>query len=152
VGPHGEEIHTDEMGRVRVHFHWDRESLMNEKSSAWIPVARPAAGAAEGFVSIPRVGQEVIISFLNGDPDQPVIIGLVHTITQGLPSTLPANKTESVWKSRSTPGGGGFNEVAFRDAAGQELFRMRAERDFEWYTGNDRFEYVVRDMELKVAR
>lgn len=129
VGPPGEEIHCDEFGRVRVHFHWDRESKMDDDSSCWLHVSHPWAGAAYGAVNLPRVGQEVLVDFLGGDPDRPVIVGRVYTNLQKVPYKLPDHKTQSGWKSHSTGGGGGYNEIMFEDAKGRELVRMQAEKD-----------------------
>jgi type VI secretion system secreted protein VgrG len=139
VGPKGEEIHTDEFGRVRVHFHWDRESQMDEKSSCWIHVSQPWGGAGYGGTSLPRVGQEVLVDFLGGDPDRPVIVGRVYTNLQKTPYKLPDNKTQSGWRSNSTGGGGGggYNEMMFEDAAGKELVRMQAEKDLQKLVKND---------------
>jgi type VI secretion system secreted protein VgrG len=153
VGPAGEEIHTDEFGRVRVHFHWDRESKMNEKSSCWIHVSQPWGGAGYGGMNLPRIGQEVIVDFLGGDPDRPVIVGRMYTNLQKAPYTLPANKTQSGWKSNSTGGGGGYNEIMFEDAGGSELVRMQAEKDLHKLVkhdedvtiGNDRTKQVGHD-------
>jgi type VI secretion system secreted protein VgrG len=159
VGPPGEEIHCDEFGRARVHFHWDRESRMDDKSSCWIPVSQPWAGTGYGGVSLPRVGQEVIVDFLGGDPDRPIIVGRVYTNLQKVPFGLPANKTQSGWKSNSTQGTGGYNEIMFEDVAGKELVRVQAERDLnklvkndETVTiGNDRTKNVGRDDSLTVG-
>jgi len=129
VGPKGEEIHTDEFGRVRVHFHWDRESSMNEKSSCWIHVGQGWAGAGFGTTHLPRVGQEVLVDFLSGDPDRPIIVARVYTNTQKTPYKLPDHKTQTGWKSNSTGGTGGYNEIMFEDMGGRELVRMQAERD-----------------------
>lgn len=129
VGPAGEEIHCDEFGRVRVHFHWDRLSKRNEASSCWIPVSQPWSGAGYGGSNLPRVGQEVLIEFLSGDPDRPIITGRVYTNLQKTPYKLPDNKTQSGWKSSSTGGTGGYNELMFEDKQGSELLRMQAERD-----------------------
>ena len=137
VGPPGEEIHVDEFGRIRVHFHWDRESAMNERSSCWIPVSQPWGGAGYGNVSLPRIGQEVIVDFLSGDPDRPVVIGRVQTNLQKPPYKLPENKTQSGWKSNSTGGGGGYNELMFEDASGRELVRIQAEKDLHELVKND---------------
>ncbi|MRG92977.1 type VI secretion system Vgr family protein [Polyangium spumosum] len=137
VGPPGEEIHCDEFGRVRVHFHWDRESRMDDNSSCWIHVSHPWGGAGFGGMNIPRVGQEVIVDFLGGDPDRPVIIGRVYTNLQKVPYKLPDNKTQSGWKSNSTTNTGGYNELMFEDAAGKELLRMQAERDMSTLVKND---------------
>jgi len=159
VGPAGEEIHVDELGRVRVHFHWDAESGMNDESSCWIPVCHPWAGTGFGMVNIPRIGQEVIVDFLGGDPDRPVVVGRVYTSTQKVPYSLPGNKTQSGWKSNSTGGGGGYNEIMFEDAGGQELFRVQAEKDLaklvkhdETVTiGHDRTKFVGNDDSLTVG-
>jgi type VI secretion system secreted protein VgrG len=153
VGPAGEEIHADEFGRVRVQFHWDREGAMNEKSSCWIPVSQPWGGAGYGGTNLPRVGQEVLVDFLGGDPDRPMITGRVYTNLQKTPYKLPANKTQSGWKSNSSPTTGGYNELMFEDAAGQELLRMQAEKDLHKLVkhdeavviGNDRTKQIGRD-------
>jgi len=137
VGPAGEEIHTDEFGRVRVHFHWDRESKMDDNSSTWIHVSQPWSGGGFGGVNLPRIGQEVLVEFLGGDPDRPVIVGRVYTNLQKVPYTLPGNKTQSGWKSNSSPSTGGYNELMFEDAAGKELLRMQAEKDLSKLVKND---------------
>ena len=137
VGPGGEEIHTDEFGRVRVQFHWDREGTRDENSSCWIHVSQPWGGAGFGGSSLPRIGQEVIVDFLGGDPDRPVITGRVYTNLQKTPYKLPANKTQSGWKSNSSPTNGGYNELMFEDKAGGELLRMRAEKDMASRINND---------------
>ncbi len=159
VGPAGEEIHTDEFGRVRVHFHWDRESQMNEKSSCWIHVSQPWGGAGYGGVNLPRIGQEVLVDFLGGDPDRPIMVGRVYTNLQKVPYGLPANKTQSGWKSSSSPQTGGYNEIMFEDAAGKELVRMQAEKDLnklvkhdeEHVVGNDRARLVGHDESVTVG-
>jgi type VI secretion system secreted protein VgrG len=137
VGPAGQEIHTDEFGRVRVHFHWDRESGMDENSSCWIHVSQPWGGAGYGGSNLPRIGQEVLVDFLGGDPDRPVITGRVYTNLQKSPYKLPDNKTQSGWKSSSSPATGGYNEIMFEDAAGLELVRMQAEKDLHKLVKND---------------
>jgi type VI secretion system secreted protein VgrG len=137
VGPVGEEIHTDEFGRVRVHFHWDRESKMDDNSSCWIHVSQTWGGAGYGGTNLPRIGQEVLVDFLGGDPDRPVIVGRVYTNLQRTPYKLPDNKTQSGLKSNSTGGGGGFNELMFEDAAGKELVRMQAEKDLKKLVKNN---------------
>ncbi|NUQ74536.1 MAG: type VI secretion system tip protein VgrG [Polyangiaceae bacterium] len=161
AGPPGEEIHTDEFGRVRVHFHWDRESKMDENSSCWIHVSQSWGGAGYGGTNLPRVGQEVLVDFLGGDPDRPVIVGRVYTNLQKTPYKLPDNKTQSGWKSQSSPGGGpsNYNEIMFEDKKGQELVRMQAEKDLnklvkhdEQVTiGNDRTKQVGHDDALTVG-
>lgn len=137
VGPSGEEIHTDEFGRVRVQFHWDREGSRDENSSCWIHVSQPWGGAGFGGSNLPRIGQEVIVDFLGGDPDRPVITGRVYTNLQKTPYKLPVNKTQSGWKSNSSPSNGGYNEMMFEDKAGSELLRMRAEKDMNTRVNND---------------
>ena len=137
VGPAGEEIHTDEFGRVRVQFHWDRYGKQDENSSCWIHVSQPWGGSGYGGSSLPRIGQEVIVDFLGGDPDRPVITGRVYTGLQQTPYKLPANKTQSGWKSNSSPSNGGFNELMFEDMAGSELLRMRAEKDMTSRVNHD---------------
>ncbi len=131
VGPPGEEIHTDAMGRVRVEFPWDREGESDEKSSCFLRVSQAWAGPGYGIVAVPRVGEEVLVTFFDGDPDQPVIVGRVHNGTAPPPQPLPANKTKSVWRTSSTPGGGGYSEIALDDRKGDELVALRAERDYE---------------------
>jgi type VI secretion system secreted protein VgrG len=152
VGPAGEEIHTDEFGRVRVHFHWDRESQMDQNSSCWIHVSQPWGGTGYGGVNLPRIGQEVLVDFLGGDPDRPVIVGRVYTNLQKVPYQLPDNKTQSGWKSNSTNQTGGYNELMFEDAAGQELLRMQAEKDHHKLVKNDEEHTVGRDRTRQVKR
>jgi type VI secretion system secreted protein VgrG len=145
VGPAGEEIHTDEFGRIRVHFHWDRESRFDDNSSCWIPSSQPWSGTGFGGMNLPRVGQEVIVDFLGGDPDRPVIVGRLYTNTQKVPYKLPENKTQSGWKSMSSPGGGGFNELSFEDKKGSELLNMQAERDMHELVKHDQTHTVGND-------
>ncbi len=160
VGPAGEEIHVDEFGRVRVHFHWDRESQMDERSSCWLHVSQPWGGTGFGGSALPRVGQEVIVDFLGGDPDRPIITGRVYTNLQKTPYKLPDNKTQSGLKSNSTNKTGGYNELMFEDAAGRELVRMQAEKDLNKLVkhdedvtiGNDRTKQIGRDDSHDVGR
>jgi type VI secretion system secreted protein VgrG len=142
VGPPGEEIHTDEFGRVRVQFHWDREGHRDENSSCWIHVSQPWSGAGYGGSNLPRVGQEVIVDFLGGDPDRPVITGRVYTNLQKTPYRLPENKTRSGWRSNSSPSTGGYNELMFEDRAGNELVHMRAERNMTTQVNQDHFSNI----------
>jgi len=131
VGPAGEEIWTDEFGRVRVQFDWDRLGERNEKSSCWVRVSQVWAGAKWGAIHIPRIGQEVIVEFLDGDPDRPIITGRVYNADNMPPYDLPANQTQSGIKSRSSKGGtaNNFNELRFEDKKGQEELHMQAEKD-----------------------
>jgi type VI secretion system secreted protein VgrG len=158
VGPPGEEIHTDELGRVRVQFHWDREGKMDDGSSCWIHVSQPWSGTGFGAIYLPRVGQEVIVDFLGGDPDRPIITGRVYTGLQKTPYKLPEHKTQSGWKSSSTGQTGGYSEIMFEDLAGKELVRVQAERDWtklvkhdeDAVVGHDRSRLVRHDEKLTV--
>lgn len=131
VGKKGEEIWTDEYGRVRLHFHWDREGPANEGSSCWVRVSQVWAGDQWGAMHIPRIGQEVIVSFLEGDPDRPIVTGRVYNASSMPPYELPANQTQSGIKSRSTKGGtpDNFNEIRFEDMKGEEELFMQAEKN-----------------------
>ncbi|MDI1436435.1 type VI secretion system Vgr family protein [Polyangium sorediatum] len=129
VGPKGEEIYTDEYGRVRVQFHWDRDGKYDETSTCWIRVSQGWAGAAYGMMTIPRIGQEVLVGFWEGNPDEPVIVGRLYNGKNRVPYKLPDEKTKSTWKTNSSPTTGGFNEIMFEDKAGKELFFVQAQRD-----------------------
>ena len=131
VGPKGEEIYTDEYGRVKVQFHWDREGQRNESSSCWIRVSQVWADKQWGAIHIPRIGQEVIVDFLEGDPDQPIITGRVYNGANLPPYALPDNQTQSGIKSRSSKGAGAanFNEIRFEDKKGEEEVYVHAEKD-----------------------
>ena len=129
VGPDNEEIYTDEHGRIKVQFHWDRKGKKNEKSSCWIRVCQMWAGQSWGTMFIPRKGMEVVVDFLEGDPDRPIVIGCVYHAQNPPPYTLPKDKTKSTIKSRSTTGGGGFNEICFEDKKGKEELFTHAQRN-----------------------
>ena len=131
VGPKGEEIWTDQFGRVKVHFYWDRHDQSNENSSCWIRVSQSWAGKNWGSMQIPRIGQEVIVSFLEGDPDRPIITGRVYNAEQTVPYDLPENATQSGMKSRSSKGGtpANFNEIRMEDKKGAEQLYIHAERN-----------------------
>jgi type VI secretion system secreted protein VgrG len=152
VGPAGEEIHVDEFGRVRVQFHWDREGKRNERSSCWIHVSQPWAGAGFGGTNLPRVGQEVIVDFLGGDPDRPVITGRVYTNLQKTPYSLPEHKTRSGWRSNSSPAYGGYNELMFEDRAGAELVHLRAQRNLSTQVNNDDFSSIGHNRSTSVGQ
>ncbi len=147
VGPDGEEIFTDEYGRVKVQFHWDRLGKKNENSSCWIRVSHPWAGTHWGTISTPRIGQEVIVDFLEGDPDQPIITGRVYNHEQMPPYDLPANKTQSGMKSRSSLGGtpDNFNEIRFEDLKGAEQLFIHAEKNQDIEVENDETHWVGHD-------
>ncbi|KQB53154.1 type IV secretion protein Rhs [Pseudomonas endophytica] len=137
TGPAGEEIHCDEYGRVRVKFHWDRSAIDDDQSSCWLRVSSSWAGDNHGAVTIPRVGMEVLVGYLNGDPDQPIISGCLANSLNPPPLTLPANNTQSVLRSRSTPGGSGYNELRIEDRKGQEHIYLHAQRDLQHHIKND---------------
>jgi type VI secretion system secreted protein VgrG len=138
TGPSGEEIHVDEFGRVKIQFHWDRQGGMDENSSCWVRVSHGWAGASWGMVYLPRIGQEVIVQFLEGDPDRPLITGRVYNGDNPHPYSLPDEKTRSTIKSDSSPGGGGSNELRFEDAAGSEEVYLHAQKDWTIATENDK--------------
>ncbi|GAA5787063.1 hypothetical protein GCM10007860_22170 [Chitiniphilus shinanonensis] len=144
VGPPGEEIHCDEYGRVRVQFHWDREGAYDEKSSAWIRVATSWSGPNFGSVSVPRIGSEVVVQFLDGNPDRPLITAMVPNAATMPPWDLPANKTQSGLLSRSSPGGAyeNANAIRFEDKKGQEELWLHAEKDQRIEVENDESHWV----------
>ena len=139
VGPPGFEIHTDKYGRIKVHFHWDRYGKKDGQDSCWIRVSSPWAGTSTGTVSIPRVGQEVVVGYEHGDPQRPLVTGCVFNAQQAQSWGLPANKTQSGLMSRSTPGGGpkNFNAIRFENATGKEEMWVHAERDRKQEVKND---------------
>lgn len=142
VGPEGSEVHTDEHGRVRVQFHWDREGKYDGVASCWIRVGHPWAGGSFGFFHVPRVGHEVLVSFFDGDPDRPVIVGSLHNVRNQVPTVLPADKATSVWRSQSTPSPSkdaepGYNEISFVDDYGAERLNVQAQRDLRALVKND---------------
>lgn len=152
VGPKGEEIYTNEHGQVKVQFHWDREGAFNEKSSCWIRVSQGWAGATWGAIYIPRIGQEVLVDFLEGDPDKPIITGRVYNGESPVPYKLPDEKTKSTLKSNSSPGGKGFNELRFEDKKGEEQIFIHAEKNQDIRTKNDVYQWVGRDTHLIVKQ
>jgi type VI secretion system secreted protein VgrG len=137
VGQAGQEIHTDEFGRVRVQFPWDREGKFDEHSSCWIRVSQGWAGTGYGMLVLPRIGQEVLVGFLQGDPDQPVVVGRVFNAAEQVPYKLPDHKTRSTWKSDSSLGHNGFNEIMFEDLKTKELIYIQAEKDLRKLVKND---------------
>jgi type VI secretion system secreted protein VgrG len=151
VGPSGEEIHTDEYGRVKVQFNWDREGKFDENASCWIRVSQGSAGGQYGIMFLPRVGQEVIVDFLEGDPDQPIITGRVYNADHMPPYPLPGEKTKSVIKSRSSKGGGGSNEIRFEDLKDKEQILVYAQKDLHIRAKNDRVENIEHDRSLTVG-
>ena len=150
VGPEGEEIFCDEHGRVKVHFPWDRESEKDEHSSCWVRVSQGWAGAQYGFMAIPRIGHEVIVSFLNGDPDQPIITGRTYHATNTPPYPLPQHKTKTVWRSDSHQGEG-YNELSFEDQADSERVYLKAQKDNQVEVGNSQHIRVNYDHKLDIG-
>ncbi|APR86610.1 VgrG protein [Minicystis rosea] len=151
VGPKGQEIHTDEFGRVRVQFPWDREGNNDDHSSCWIRVSQGWAGTGFGMINIPRIGQEVLVGFLDGDPDQPIVVGRVFNAIQQVPYKLPENKTVSGWKTNSSPEGGGYNEIKLEDKKNLELFYIQAQRNLDKLVKNDETERTQRHHHGTVA-
>ena len=155
VGPPGDEIYTDKYGRVKVQFPWDRYGKKDENSSCWMRVSHPWAGKNWGMIALPRIGQEVIVDFLDGDPDEPIITGRVYNAEQMPPYTLPNNMTQTGTKTRSTKGGdpSNFNEIRFEDKKGSEQLFIHAEKnqvievehDETHWVGNDRTKKVDHD-------
>ena len=153
TGPAGEEIYCDEYGRVKVEFHWDRAERNSEKSSCWLRVSSHWAGPRFGAVTIPRIGMEIVVTYLDGNPDNPLITGCVPNKVNAVPYPLPDHKTKTVLRSHSSPHTGGYNELSIEDRAGQEQIYLRAERDLDQLIfndsdtkiGNDRREQITRD-------
>ncbi|HEV8378850.1 MAG TPA: type VI secretion system tip protein TssI/VgrG, partial [Tepidisphaeraceae bacterium] len=156
-GPEGEEIHTDKYGRIKVQFHWMRVSdneddEEDEKGSCWIRVAQPWAGKSWGTVFLPRIGQEVVVSFLEGDPDQPLITGAVYNAEAMPPYALPDNKTRSCIKTDSSKGGGGFNEIRFEDKKGSEELFIHAEKNLNMHIKNNVYEQVNNEVHITIDK
>jgi type VI secretion system secreted protein VgrG len=151
VGPAGETIHCDEFGRVRVQFHWDRYGKMDEQSSCWVPVNQPWAGEGIGALNVPRIGQEVIVGFVSGNPEEPMIVGRIFTNLLRPPFPLPVNKTQNGFRSASVPATGGFNMLMFEDKAGSEEIRMRAEKDWNTRVNNDSTLSVGRNRQMAIT-
>ena len=143
TGPAGEEIHCDQYGRVKVQFHWDREGQADDKTSCWLRVSSSWAGDRYGGIAIPRVGMEVLVTFLEGDPDQPLVTGCLYHKEHVVPYDLPANKTRSLFKTLSSPGGGGYNELRIEDRKGAEQIYVHAQRDWD--------ENIEHDQKIRVG-
>jgi type VI secretion system secreted protein VgrG len=151
TGSSGEEIYTDEHGRVKVQFHWDRLGTNDERSSCWIRVSHAWAGAGWGAMNIPRIGHEVIVSFEEGDPDRPIITGRVYHGTNSPPYKLPDDKTKSTLKSDSTIGGGGSNEFRFEDKKGSEEIYLHGQKDWSVVIGSDKNQSIGHDETMTVG-
>lgn len=145
VGPTGEEIHTDEHGRIKVQFHWDRLGTLDEHSSLWVRVMQPWGGTGWGFFFIPRIGMEVVVNFVDGDPDRPLVIGSVYNGENPPPLSLPDEKTKSTLKTNSSLGGGGFNELRFEDKAQNEEIYCHAQKDYNEVVENDHSTLIHHD-------
>jgi type VI secretion system secreted protein VgrG len=143
TGPAGEEIHCDEYGRIKVQFFWDRDGQANDKTSCWLRVSNSWVGDGYGGIAIPRVGMEVLVSFLEADPDQPLVTGCLYHAEHQVPYDLPANKTRSVFKTLSSPGGGGYNELRIEDRKGAEQIYLHAQRDWD--------ENIEHDQKIRVG-
>jgi type VI secretion system secreted protein VgrG len=145
VGKRGEEIWTDQYGRVKVQFHWDQRGSSDENSSCWIRVAETWAGKKWGTLFIPRIGQEAVVTFLDGDPDRPLIVGTVYNSQQTAPYTLPSEQTKSTLKSNSSKGGEGFNEIRFEDKKDAEEIFIHAQRDLTLQVLNNQTATIKQD-------
>ncbi len=150
VGPEGEEIHTDEHGRILVRFHWDRRP-QDRASTCWLRVAQSWAGTGFGALFIPRIGHEVIVDYLGGDPDKPLVVGCLYNSLHRPPFKLPDHKATSGLRSDSTPGGGGHHELSFDDTKGRELLHIRAQRDMVEHVLHDRKTTIGRERRLEVG-
>jgi len=150
TGPEGKEIYTDTFGRIKVQYHWDRQGNRDARSSCWMRVAQSVSGAGWGAVFIPRIGQEVIVSFIDGDPDRPIVTGAVYNGANKPPYPLPAEKTKSTIKTRSTPNGTGFNELRFEDLKGEEEIYIHGEKDWNVEIKNDKTQTIGHDETLDV--
>jgi type VI secretion system secreted protein VgrG len=152
VGPSGEEIHTDEHGRVKVQFHWDRAGVNDDKSSCWIRVSQSWAGPGWGALYLPRIGQEVVVEFLEGDPDRPLVTGAVYNGANVPPVALPGDKTKSTLRSSSSPGGSGSNELRFEDQKGSEEVYLHAQKDLSIRVENDETRTIGGNETLRVDK
>ncbi|WP_437672891.1 type VI secretion system Vgr family protein [Sorangium sp. So ce131] len=150
VGPPGEDVHVDALGRIKVLFHWDRRRTKDDTASCWIRAVQPWAGAGFGHQFFPRVGMEVAVAFEGGDPDKPVVIGSLYNATRLPPFLLPANKTQSGIRTQSIPGGRGHNEISFEDAAGRERIHVHAQADLDEVVRRDHRRIVHADEALRV--
>ena len=151
VGPEGEEIHTDEHGRIKLRFHWDRDSPADDRASCWVRVAQTWAGAGWGALFIPRVGMEVLVEFIDGDPDRPLVVGCVYNSLNTPPVALPDDKTCSALTSESSPGGGLANQIRLEDGRGRESLTLKTRRDLHTTAGHDHTATVAHDQTTKIG-
>ena len=150
VGPSGQEIHTDKHGRIKVQFHWDREGKNDDLSSCFIRVVQPWAGAGWGFVFLPRIGMEVTVAFVQGDPDRPIVTGSVYNGENLTSYQMPDEMTKSTIRTQSSPGGDGYNELSFEDKAGEEEVFLQAQKNLRELVKNDHSTEVGNDQTLEV--
>ncbi len=152
VGQSGKEIYTDKYGRVKVQFHWDQLGKHDENSSCWIRVAQNWAGASWGAFTLPRIGQEVVVTFLNGDPDRPLITGCVYNGDNPVPYTLPDEQTKTVFKSNTSEGGGGFNELRLEDKKDSEEIYLHAQKDMNVTVLNNQTVTITKDRAVTISK
>lgn len=152
TGPQNAEIWTDQYGRIKVQFHWDRIGTMNDQSSCWIRVSQGWAGKSWGAFFLPRIGMEVIVTFLEGDPDNPLVTGAVYNGDQTVPYALPDNQTRSTIKSNSSVGGQGYNEFRFEDKKGSEEIYLQAQKDMNVLVNNDWTETITQNRTATISK
>lgn len=152
VGKAGEEIWTDEYGRIKVQFHWDRKGKKDEKSSCWIRVDQSWAGKQWGSIFLPRIGQEVLVTFLEGDPDRPIVSGALYNADQKVPYALPGAQTRSTTKTRSTKGGTAGNEIRFEDKKNSEELYIHAQKDYNIEVENSRTATIIKGDESLIVK
>lgn len=152
TGPKGEEIYVDRFGRVKIQFHWDRKGKMDEMSSAWVQVSQSMAGKRWGGMFIPRIGQEVIVGFMDGDPNHPIIVGSVYNGSTMPAYPLPEHQTRTSFRSNTSKGGNGFNEIRFEDKKGKEQLYLYAQKNYIKRIRNDSVAYIGSDKHLIVKR
>jgi type VI secretion system secreted protein VgrG len=150
VGPAGEEMFTDKYGRIKLQFHWDRLGKKDYKSSCWVRVSQSWAGKGYGFIQIPRIGQEVVVDFIEGDPDRPLVTGRVYNADQMPPHELPAGMVKSGFKSNSTKGGGGSNELTLDDTKGKEQIYLHAQYDLDGVIEHNETRHVKNDRDTTI--
>ncbi len=150
VGPAGEEIHTNKYGCIKVHFHWNRYDVADDKASAWVRVSNQWAGNGFGSVTLPRLGQEVIVTYIDGDIDRPMVTGRHYNAVNLPPYDLPAHKTKMVWRSKSHKAEG-FNELSFEDESGQEAIYIHGQRDFNALINHDATWDIRNDYKTKIG-
>ncbi|MBU0726572.1 MAG: type VI secretion system tip protein VgrG [Alphaproteobacteria bacterium] len=152
VGKQGEEIWTDKYGRIKLQFPWDRQGKSDENSSCWVRVVQGWAGKGWGHLFVPRIGMEVMVAFVDGDPDRPLVVGALYNAEQTVPATLPGDQTKGMVKTNSSKGGGGFNQLLLDDAKDKELIYLHAQKDMTLDVLNNRTATVTQDEKLTVSK